>query len=167
MKIEVYRACIPASKLMNENHGQHYRVQMGQQKFIGNQFNDLFEGREDGVAGFVMPRPEEISELIGENDFTVIMEAWRPQNYSFDPLNYSRTYKLPLDLLIKNGYAVDDNWKYVNGYLITGGGASAWNRAFRYEGDGLPNELTVPWWNDHCSSENSDMLIRVIFDIKN
>lgn len=166
MKIEIYRACIPASKLMNENSGQHYKTHIGKQTFIGNQFDDLFYDRKEGIGGFKMPSAEYISSLIGDRDFTVIMEAWRPQNYSFDPLNYSRTYKLPLDLLIKYGYAADDNWKYVNGYNITGGGASAWNRAYRYDGDGLPDEMNIYWWGDNCSSEYTDMLIRIIFDIK-
>lgn len=167
MKIELYRAVIPANKLLNENHGQHYRIQMGKQAFLQNQFEDLFEGRTIGIGSFKMPDPKEISKLIGDNDFVVIMEAWRPKNYSFDPLNYTRTYKVPLDLLIKNGYAVDDNWKYISSYNATGGGGSVWpERAFRYEDDGLPDELTLDWWMDNISSEPTDMLIRIIFDIK-
>lgn len=178
--IELYRAIIPANKIINDNHGQHYRIHQGNLEFLTRQFNEIKSGSLSCTAdgpkstapwNFKMPSLELVDEIFDlknikelENCISIRCEVWRCRNIRFDPQNYAKTFKAPLDLLVSNGYIKDDNWKYVDGITYCGGGMDAWvKRAFRYENDGLPNELTPDEWKK-WSDDYNDILVRIIID---
>ena len=160
--IELLRLVIPESKIVNNNHGQHYRVLQGKQKWIGNQSLLQIEGFE-GPGGFKTPSIEE-SNLITQNGkkFDLILEVWKCQR-SFDPHNYNATAKYMIDALTSSGYFEDDSWKYVNSLTIVGGDYSVWKeRPFRYINDGLPESIARKWWDDNGYDPIKDTLIRLI-----
>ena len=162
--IELYRAIIPASKVINDNAGQHYRTHMGKLDWLTNQFNWFMKDEVENVGGFKLPSLEEVKEYTKDKKFISIRcEVWRCRNIRFDPQNYAKTFKAPIDLLVSNGYIQDDNWKFINGITYCGGGPEVWNcRPFRYENDGLPEEFTPDWWTENCSGDYNDILIRII-----
>lgn len=164
--IELYRAIIPASKIINDNHGQHYRVHMGNLNWLTNQFNRIKNNEVETIGSFVMPSVESIKSKTENKIISIRCEVWRCRNTLFDPQNYAKTFKAPIDLLVHNGYFEDDNWKFVNGITYVGGGASAWQqRAIRFKNDGLPNEITPDWWKQY-SDDYNDIMIRILIDIE-
>lgn len=139
---------------------------MGKLTFLTNQFNAILEGNPNDLAcGFRIPNLESVEEKIGEKEFIKLRcEVWRPREITFDPQNYSKTFKAPIDLLSSNGFIKDDSWKSVDEISYTGGGGSVWKRkAVRYEGDGLPDKLTPQWWMEQTGDYN-DILIRVLVE---
>lgn len=180
--LELYRTIIPSNYIINDNHGTHYKIHMNCLSFLTRQFERIINNEEDTPGNFKMPSLKEISnflncdiikdekegkEYLNIDNYPIISircEVWRPTNRLFDPQNYAKTFKAPIDLLVMDNYIVDDNWKYINGITYVGGGPEAWeNRAFRYKNDGLPDILTPEWWNKY--SENyGDIFIRIIID---
>lgn len=162
--IELYRALIPANKVINDNHGQHYRIHQGILQWLTNQFNDFYKNESESIGNFKIPNIEEVKKITKNKEFISIRcEVWRCRNIRFDPQNYAKTFKAPIDLLVSNGYIQDDNWKFVDGITYCGGGPEVWNkRHFRYDNDGLPDDLTPDWWLENCSEDYNDILIRII-----
>lgn len=161
--IELYRAMIPANHIINDNHGQHYRIHQGNLTWIKNQFNRIFEKLEETPGNFKMPNIEDVLPHLGET-ISIRCEVLRCTNTLFDPHNYAKTFKTPIDLLVKNGYIKDDNWKYINGITYSGGGGNVWkSRAVRLENDGLPDEITPDWWQQYTDNYG-DILIRVLIE---
>lgn len=159
--IELYRFIVPVSKIINDNFGQHYKTHMGKITWLSNQFNDIFIGLSEGPGGFKIPDVEMVE--LGDT-VHIICEVWRCVNTLFDPQNYAKTFKAPLDLLVKNAYFKDDNWKVVRGVTYMGGGRTAWGRANRDSvEDGLPEDLSPDWWKDY-SDCNNDILIRILVE---
>lgn len=179
MNIELYRAVIPASHVINDNHGQHYRTIMGNQNWLAQQYEAAKEGTwEVSVGrgrdahmetvgftmpcGFVMPDQQWVKEMVGGKQVVLHHEVWKLGDRKFDPHNYAHTFKTPLDLLVKDGYLEDDSWKYVLRTEFTGGGYAVWkDRALRWDGDGLPDEFTLDWWNSMGADKN-DAFIRTL-----
>lgn len=166
--IELYRAIIPASKIINDNHGQHYRIHMGNITWLTRQFECIMNGEWDAPGNFKIPNIESIREYMSNRKYISIRcEVWRCVNRRFDPQNYAKTFKAPIDLLVKNGYIEDDNWKFVNGITYCGGGEEIWReRAVRLEGDGLPDELTPDWWRGvYPETDNyNEVMIRILIE---
>lgn len=162
--IELYRCVIPASKVINDNAGQHYRTHMGKLEWLTNQFNLFFKGGHVGPGNFRMPNIDDVIKYLNKKEFISIRcEVWRCRNIRFDPQNYAKTFKAPIDLLVSNGYIQDDNWKFVDGITYCGGGPDVWpKRHFKYNDDGLPDNLTPDWWLENCSGDYNDILIRII-----
>lgn len=171
--IELYRCIVPTSKVINDNAGQHYRTHMGKLEWLTHQFNTFFMNGEKGPGNFSMPSVEEITnklkeksvnEKIQDRMINIRCEVWRCKNTTFDPQNYAKTFKAPIDLLVHNGYFEDDSWKYVNGITYCGGGRDVWShRPIRYSNDGLPEELTPDWWKEY-SSDYNDIMIRILIE---
>jgi hypothetical protein len=159
--IELYRAMVPAAKLINDNHSQHYRTMMGQIEWLGYQFDNIFKGVEVGPGNFTIPDVNVAKAELGDL-MSLRCEVWRCRNLPFDPHNYAKTFKASIDLLVKNGYIPDDNWKVICGSTYIGGGRDVWHdRAVRYQNDGLPDDLSPEWWHKY-SGDYNDLLIRVI-----
>lgn len=159
--IELYRAIIPRNKIINDNGGQHYRTMMGQINWLSSQFQGIFEGIELGPGNFKMPDIENVKSKLGKT-VKLRFEVWKCTNTLFDPHNYAKTFKAPLDLLVKNGYLEDDNWRIIESATYTGGGQDIWNkRAIRYNDDGLPDELTPDWWRDY-TDDFYTIMIRIL-----
>jgi hypothetical protein len=170
---------VPANKIINDNHGQHYRIHQGNLDWLTYQFNEILNGErvavqheanqesvvQYGIApcGFAVPKPEEAVALVEGGKFLSLRcEVWRPREYPFDPQNYAKTFKAPIDLLVKNGHIKDDNWKYVSGITYIGGGPSVWKgRAWRFENDGLPEDLTPEWWYT-VANDYGDIFVRIL-----
>lgn len=164
-RIELYRAVIPRAKIINDNSGQHYRTHQGKLSWISSQFDEIFQRIDHGPGGFQIPSKDFVLGVfpLGE-PLTIICEVWRPTNNLFDPQNYSMTFKAPIDLLVHNGYIHDDNWKFVDRIIYQGGGRDAYApRHISYDGDGLPEEMTIEFWNENAS-DNADILIRVFIE---
>lgn len=163
--IELYRSIIPVSKIINDNAGVHYKAHMGKLDWITNQFNEILTKKEKAPGDFVIPNIKEINALLKDHTFVKIRcEIWRCLNTVFDPQNYAKMFKAPIDLLVHNGYIVDDSWKYVDEISYCGGGRAVWqNRAFRIDGDGLPDELTPEWWRQY-SQDYNDVMLRVLIE---
>lgn len=180
--LELYRSVVPPTKIINDNHGQHYRVHQGIIQWLTDSFNDTIRGysemytgrgqnrklqqvKVERVCGWE-PVPVERAktfEQLARKDggLYVRAEVWRPRELRFDPQNYAKTFKAPLDLLVHGGWLSDDSWKVLNGIIYTGGGGSVWkDRAWRYGGDGLPDDL-LQWWLDEKIELNA-ILIRII-----
>ena len=145
--IELYRTIIPTSKIINDNHGQHYRVHMGNIEWLTDQFNRIFSGKEIAPGDFSIPNKEEVLSSIQNKKIYLRCEVWRCVNTVFDPQNYAKTFKAPIDMLVHNGYIKDDSWKYLEKVEYSGGGPESWNKALRYKNDGFENDLTKDWWN--------------------
>lgn len=183
--LELYRAIIPANKVINDNHGQHYRIHQTNLEWLTWQFKSIIDGFYEKTEGrgkeakkvkeeyetigqFHIPEIEDVHEYIknkelsNEKFISIRCEVWKPRNIRFDPQNYAKTFKAPIDLLVSNGYILDDSWKYVDGITYCGGGPEVWERAIRYEGDGLPEELTPMWWKENCSESYNDILVRIL-----
>lgn len=159
--IELYRCIIPSTKIINDNHGQYYKIHMGKITWLCNQFNDMFIGLSKGPGDFEIPKLEDFK--VGDA-VHITCEVWRCLNTLFDPHNYAKTFKGPLDLLVTNGYFKDDNWKVVKGITFMGGGRDAWQRANRVvEDDGLPKLLTPDWWQEY-SADYNDIMIRILVE---
>lgn len=163
--IELYRCIVPTSKVINDNFGQYYKTHMSKLTWLTNQFNSFFINGEVGPGNFKMPDVDSIKKILHDKEFVNIRcEVWRCKNTIFDAQNYAKTFKAPIDLLVHNGFITDDSWKYVDGITYCGGGRDAWNRRpFRYENDGLPDELTVDWWKQY-SNDLNDIMIRVLIE---
>lgn len=178
-QIELYRAIIPANRIINDNHGTHYKIHQANLEWLTLQFNSIKNGYKTIRTGRGRGAHDEIVEYSAPGNFCIPdlkdieanikypikirCEVWRPVNRRFDPQNYAKTFKAPIDLLVSNGYIQDDNWKFVDGITYVGGGPEVWNeRATRFDNDGLPNfDNFIDWWNKY--SENyGDILIRVI-----
>lgn len=174
--LELYRAVIPESKIINDNAGQHYKIKMGKLDWLTSQFNRIANCELESVGEFTSPKISKVHEFLGisedktietdvDNYFKIRCEIWRCVNRRWDPQNYATTFKAPIDLLVSNGYIPDDSWQYVDGITYLGGGPKVWERrAFRYENDGLPDEFTPDWWKQNCSESFNDILIRVIVE---
>lgn len=159
--IELYRCIIPASKLINDNVGTHYKAHQGKIDWLTHQFIEILNGETKTPGDFRIPDLEKVKSQLGET-VHIRCEVWRCTNILFDPQNYAKTFKAPIDLLVKRGFIPDDNWKFVDGIMYCGGGYDAWSkRAIRYEGDGLPEQLDPKtWWKQH-SDDYNDVMIRV------
>lgn len=180
--MELYRAIVPANRIINDNHGQHYRIHMGNIEWLTRQFNEILEGERITTTGrgrgtqivaepyygpgkFLIPNVKEVHKFIDQNIFSIRCEVWRCVNRRFDPQNYAKTFKAPIDLLVTNSFIPDDSWKCVNGITYVGGGSEVWkDRAVRFENDGLPDQLTPDWWNQY-SEDYNDILIRVLVEV--
>ena len=172
--IELYRDMIPASKLINDNANQHYRIHMGILSYHEDHFNEMLNKIITGPGNFNIPDLNTVSQVINfDKEIDLRFELWKLKNIRFDYMNYSKTFKSPLDMLVKSGYLPDDNWKIVSNINYTGGGRDAWKeRAFRYENDGLPEELTTEWWVNNALSNHfrgkgktdglNDTMIRIL-----
>ena len=142
--IELYRAIIPANHIINDNHGQHYKIHMGNLEWLTRQFDRIKNNELEAPGNFQIPKQELVNNYLNNSIFSIRCEVWRPLNRRFDPQNYAKTFKAPIDLLVSNDYLPDDNWKFVNGITYVGGGYDVWEqRAVRYENDGLPDSLDV------------------------
>lgn len=178
--IELYRAMIPSNYIINDNHGQHYKVHMGCLDFLTKQFERILNNEEEAPGNFKIPSINELSNYLGidinlennvlsyDNDkyplIDIICEVWRPIHRRFDPQNYAKTFKAPIDLLTKYGYIIDDNWQYINSITYKGGGPSVWDkRHFAYNNDNLPKELDINWWNSY-SDYTGDIFIRIMIN---
>lgn len=185
--VEMYRAVIPANKVINDNHGQHYRTIQGNQEWLGEQIQALMQGfwmvpKGRGAnrhvekmhypppSGFSFPEVEsvkrwfegKINQKTGEPEPVVLRhEVWKLGNRRFDPHNYAHTFKTPLDVLVHKGFVPDDSWKYILRTEFSGGGYAVWGRAMRYENDGLPDGFTLDWWRS-IGAENNDILARTL-----
>ncbi len=178
--IELYRAIVPVNHIINDNHGQHYKVHMGNIEYLTEQFESILRGEREvsqgrgrrnivepysGPGGFGIPDLDAVKKAIDFSQPRIIRcEVWKPRNLRFDPQNYAKTFKAPIDMLTKYGYIPDDSWRYVKGIMYYGGGPSVWaDRAVRFENDGLPGELTLDWW-DTVATDPNDILIRIIVE---
>jgi hypothetical protein len=177
--MELYRCVVPAAKIINDNHGQHYRTHQGNLDWLTNQFNEILAGQRDtvvgygrgakhvmesvsGPCGFAVPGKESVISFLGKGSFKLRCEVWRPREIRFDPQNYAKTFKAPIDLLVSNGYIPDDSWKFVSGIEYCGGGASMWGkRAWRYGNDGLPDDVTPEWWFT-VAEDYGDIMLRIL-----
>lgn len=176
--IELYRALVPAGKLVNDNYGQHYRTIQGAQAWLTEQYMaikrgymDVTEGRGKNAhtvrvdyhapCGFVLPSVEEVRDFVHGETVVLHHEVWKLGDRRFDPHNYAHTFKTPLDLLVSDGYLEDDSWQYVQRTEFVGGGYRVWDRALRLPNDGLPDEFTLEWWRS-MNAENTDTLLRTL-----
>lgn len=178
--IELYRCVVPAANIINDNHGQHYRIHQGNLTWLTNQFNEILAGERDtivgygrgakhvtekvtGPCGFLIPNKDIVHSILSKYEsFELRCEVWRPRELTFDPQNYAKTFKAPIDLLVSNKYLTDDSWKFSAGIKYCGGGPSVWERrAWRYENDGLPNELTPEWWYT-IAQDYGDIFLRIL-----
>lgn len=159
---EIGRYIVPSNKIINNNHGQHYRILQGKQKWIANQAALQIEGYE-GICGFKVPSVEEIHSFTENGEsFTLIFEIWKCQQ-TFDLPNYNATFKYMIDMLTTSGYFKDDSWKYSYPVMVNGGDYSVWEeRAIRFENDGLPDNLRKDWWLENGLDPKKDTLIRII-----
>lgn len=149
---------IPVNKIINDNHGQHYRTMEGKLNWLTGQFNRVLSGFES-LDGFTMPKEKKMTH---SKNISIICEVWRCTNRLFDPQNYAKTFKAPIDLLVKNEWLPDDNWKNIRGITYTGGGSDVWReRAIRLGNDGLPEEITPEWWKQY-SDDYGDIFIRIL-----
>ena len=152
--IELYRAIIPSNKIINDNHGQHYRIIQNSLEWLTEQFSWTKDGyylktigRGRGAHkekieyktpfGFKMPSLKEVKKYMYDNNkndnsedsiISIRCEVWKPRNLRFDPQNYAHTFKAAIDMLTKYEYIIDDNWKFVNGITYVGGGPDVWNK---------------------------------------
>lgn len=177
---ELYRSVIPANKVINDNHGQHYRSIQGNQQWLLEQFEamqqgywELYRGRGANrhlervpyqpPCGFEFPQKDDVVSLFGSEPVVLHHEVWKLGSRRFDPHNYAHTFKAPLDALVQKGYLQDDSWKFVLRTEFTGGGYEVWKeRAVRYENDGLPDEFTLNWWKDTLKAEANDIFVRTL-----
>lgn len=147
--IELYRTIIPTSKIINDNHGQHYKTHMGAIDWLTDQFNRILNGKEEAPGSFKIPDKENVLKILnGKDKIFLRCEVWRCVNTRFDPQNYAKTFKAPIDMLVHNGYLKDDSWEFIEKVEYSGGGESVWNRALRYDNDGFEDKLTKEWWNN-------------------
>ena len=172
--IELYRDMVPASKLINDNANQHYKIHMGILSYHEDHFNEMLDGIITGPGKFTIPDICDVTNQLNfDSELQLRFEIWKLRNIRFDFMNYSKTFKTPLDMLVSSGFLPDDNWKYINNISYSGGGHSAWHdRAFRSEDDGLPDELTTEWWEDNAISNHfrgrgrtnglNDTMIRIL-----
>ena len=196
--IELYRAVIPSDKVINDNHGAHYRVHQANLDWLTNQFNEIMNGEKvvitgrgrgvkrtiekcTGPCGFIIPNKEKIKEYIGvdkdsnEQEYNLISircEVWKPRNIRFDPQNYCKTFKAPIDLLVHNEYIEDDNWKFVDGITYCGGGPEVWTKRLKIcelnGPNGLKNDsFDLNWWKENISEDYNDILIRILVEKSN
>lgn len=177
--IELYRCIVPSSVIINDNHGTHYRVHQNCMLWLNNQFYEIYNGIKTisknrgkekiqekctGPGGFKMPDVNKIKNFINNETISIRCEVWKCNNRIFDPQNYAKNFKVPIDLLTHNEYLIDDNWKFIDGITYCGGGINVWNkRAFRYENDGLPDNLNLEWWGEN-GGEDSDIMLRILID---
>lgn len=162
--IELYRAMIPRRNLINDNHGTHYNNHMGNLKQLSNQFNRILNHEEFDKENveFYIPSLDDLKDI--KYPIGIRCEVWRCRNNKFDPQNYAKTFKAPIDLLVTNGYIQDDHWRFIKGITYSGGGPDVWKeRAFRYKDDKLPEDMYPDWWNKY-SDDYGDILIRIMIE---
>lgn len=160
--IEVYRDFVPSSKILDDNKGQHYKTMQGKMKHLSNQTRLMIEGFKKGPGNFKIPDKKKIIEITKEKPFAVLFELWKVVDLKFDVQNYMKTFKAPVDVFSNEGYWEDDNWSIFSPIILNGGSRTVWpERALRYEGDNLPDELTYEWWRDQ-GAETYDTMIRII-----
>lgn len=164
--IEVFRGIIPHNKLINDNYEQHYKIMTGKMQWLTNKAKHAVEGVK-GPGNFISPTKEEVASIINGDNFGLILEHWKCQR-KFDLANYEMTFKPIIDVFSNSGYWKDDAWRYLHPVVLEGGDYSVWDeRALRYKGDGLPNNIKKSWWTDLGANPNKDSFIRVIaFDNK-
>ena len=164
MRVEVARLFVPASKLINDNYGQHYRTQMGKAKWLKTQASLLVEG-SIAPCGFKLPPKEYVRSLTKDGTaFKLILEHWKCQQ-TFDLANYEMTFKPVIDVYSEAGYWKDDAWKYAWPVTFNGGDYSVWRqRAVRFEDDGLPDDIKRDWWEANGCDPKTYSFIRVIVD---
>lgn len=171
--MELYRAIVPANHVINDNHGQHYRIHMGNIEWLTWQYNATkdkgyfeYKGRGRGAKkvwkeygiGFDFPSVSTVERFINDEPIIIRCEIWKPGNLRFDPHNYAKTMKAPIDLLVHDGFIKDDNWKFVKQTEFAGGGVSAWEDDSRMEERGdLPKELTLDWWREQLRLSKIDV----------
>lgn len=161
MKIEVSRLLIGTKHLISNNSGQHYRVISPKLKRLHQRAYAQIVGED---SFFTPPAPEEIKSLLNpKGEFSLTLEQWRCQQ-TFDLANYETSFKSIIDTYTHQGYWKDDSWKYLYLVHFNGGDHSVWDRAFRYEGDGLPDNIKAPWWESYNKEAKSTAMLRVIFE---
>lgn len=156
--IELYRAIIPYRKVINDNHDTHYRTHQGNIDFLTTQYERIKANEVKTPGNFKIPD----KNTINHSGFIEIRcEIWRPRNIRFDPQNYAKTFKAPIDMLVADGFIRDDSWQFVSSISYCGGGPDVWNtRPYRYDGDGLPDDL-LKFWQDENIDLN-DPMIRIL-----
>lgn len=175
--IELYRSIIPSNKIINDNHDTHYRIHAANINWISWQFNLIKDEVITGPGGFKIPKLQDIDGIYDKGNLDIRCEIWKSSNRIFDSQNYSKTFKPIIDLLVESGYMIDDNVKYVNSIAFSGGGPNIYantNRAFRYDGDCLPEELTQEYFtnnnivtngyipNSRIHEDRNSIMVRVI-----
>lgn len=159
--IEIFRAIIPANKLINDNSGQHYRIMAGKGKWLTNLATNAIDGIIELPDNFKIPSVEKVNEIINPNRFTLILEHWKCQR-SFDLANYEMTFKHIIDVFSKRGYWKDDAWKYLNPLIFAGGDHSNWSKATKGTLSNLSDDIRKEWWLNNNANPTSDSLIRII-----
>lgn len=158
MKKELFRAIIPSNMTINDNRNNTWRHHMGKLKWLSNLTQKALIDKVE-ILGFTCDAP---SEKIEEYD--LILEVWKCSQ-RFDVQNYSMTFKPIIDNMSSLGYWEDDNFKYCRSVKFTGGDQKVWNkRAYRYEGDNLPDKINSDWWKENLSNPRVDLFIRVIVE---
>lgn len=182
--IELYRAFVPRTKILNDNGGQHYRTMQGKLNWLENQYQawkDEDPSMNSMIGHFSPKNVQEIHELFVDKEVDIRLEVWRPTNRRFDPHNYSKTFKPMIDALVADGYIDDDSWAYINSTTFVGGGFDAWHRSYQsrivdkdsetfykdkkgYEllDDGLPREMSADWWREF-TDDLGEIFVRVLF----
>jgi len=167
--IELYRAFIPNGKIINANGEAHYKIRQGKFEWLGKQYNRIKSGEaffNETTEEFKLPDANEVSLFIGDSEIELKCEIIKFGNKTFDPPNYADTFKAPIDKLVGDGFLKDDSLKIIRSYTYVGIGTDTWNRATRYENDGLPNELTNEWWQNYLEPGESfrqcPTLIRIL-----
>lgn len=160
--IELYRAIVPTSKIINENWGQTYRARQGKMEWLSRQCERIMsnEALDNENCHFIMPAV--FNEPIEK--FRVICQIFRFGNRDFDPQNYATMFKPIIDKLVSHNYLLNDSFKNVRSVTYEGGGHEQWKeRAVRFPNDGLPDELTYEWWLANVETK-TDVLLRVIIE---
>lgn len=164
MKIEVMRLFVPRKMIINDNSQGNYKQKMPKTKWLTSQAQLVVEGFVK-PCDFKMPEVEAVHKIVYKNEecrFKLILEHFKCQQ-TYDVSNYDQTFKYLIDVLTANGYWEDDNWKFAHPVVYTGGDYSVWKeRAFRYEGDGLPENIKKDWWIENGMNPRGDSFVRVI-----
>lgn len=145
----LYSAIIPEGFIINDNHGQHYRIHQRNIEWLAWQFESIHNGYYTQMAGRGTNRHEVKNEVVGALGFkmnfnpedvrnfmksknrptiSIRCEVWKIGNRRFDPQNYAKTFKAPLDMLVKHNYIADDSWKFVDSISYAGGGPEVFSR---------------------------------------
>jgi len=164
MSKEIFRMIIPGNKVINDNSNNNYRAHMGKLKYLTSKTEQMLDGDLCGPGNFIVPPKEEIQKYIKNGKYSLTLEVWKCQQ-RFDLLNYSMTFKPIIDVFSAREYWEDDNWKYFIKPIFNGGDYSVWKeRAIRYEGDNLPDEITREWWESEMADPRKDLFVRLIIN---
>lgn len=159
--IEVYRDFIRSSKVLDDNKGQHYKTMQGKMQYLSNQTRLMIEGFKEGPGNFKIPDKKIITKITENKPFAVFFELWKVVDLKFDVQNYMKTFKAPVDVFSNEGYWEDDNWTLFSPVILNGGSRNVWDRAYRYDNDNLPDELSYEWWKNE-GAETYDTMIRIL-----